>query len=627
MGMLWTRRTHTSTKSVVLLSVLVRYVDGITCKFLDGGGVMAEGYKSADVPDLEWWINQITQGIAFRKKYAYEEKWSTWRSWNRGQFQRGQIPDNIYFKFIRSLVPRTYFRNPSIAISATKPGLDYFLLSKLLERVDNKLMDHMGIKGQMKSAVLKATMFGTGFIFRGYGSEFAHTPIDITTQEPDAGTRKMRNRVEYNDLIRDNQPWALDTHPGSVIFPAYTPNVHAARWVCQEIIRSRDDVLDDPRLENKDGLEQAMKGQKAGKLIASGMDDRTRSGIRLWVVRDKKTGLVFVLAPYTPNGIPNTMVKPMFLEEDKLQRNGRLPCYPLIFNEDDEQCWGVPDSIIIEPQQYEINEINTQIRSHRRVLLKKFLYQRGMVDPDELDKLLADDNVNIGIAVQDVTAVRPMEAGGLPPGLVEGKQLINQNVQELLGLGVNQFGEYAPGSADRSATETQVVNQASQIRTDERRDAGADLITDLITDMNDDITEYWGEEMLADVAGPAGVPIWIKFQPELLRNASWDVKVDPDSSVPLTKQYKEQKAQQVYATLYGKNQSANPEELTRWYLSEMYGTEADSIIMNPAMNTTPQNPMSLPQAMQHIQQLPQSARAAVGQPQGNVVPGPGAVRR
>jgi|SRR5215469_1594563 len=576
---------------------------------------MAEGYrKGTDQPDVEWWINQIQAGKQFRKKYACEEKWTTWRAWGRGQFQRGQLPSNIYFKFIRSMVPRTYFRNPSIAISATKPGMDYFLLSRLLERVDNKLMDHMGLKKSLKSCVLKATMFGSGFIVRGYGAEFAHTPIDITTSSPDLGGRRLQNKVEYNDLIRDNQPWALDAHPGSIILPAYCPSINAARWVVRELVRSRMDVMDDNRLTNKDYLEEqapGRKGARAGRLIASGMDDKSRTGITLYEVRDKKTGLVFVITPYTADGRTSSDQKPLFQEEDKLQRNGRLPAYGMIFNEDDEQCWGIPDSIIIEPQQYEINEINTQIRAHRRILLKKFLYNLGSISPDELDKLLADDNINNGIAVSDINGVRPLEAGNLPPGLVEGKQLIGQEVQEALGLGVNQFGEYAPGSADRSATEANIVNQAMQIRMDERRDVVADLIVNLIQDLNDDIAEYWGQEMVQDVAGPAGIPIWIKFQPELLANSQWDVKVDPDSMVPMTKQYKEQKAMQVYQA-FGQDPTVNHQELVRWVLSEMYGTDADSILLNPAMNTSPENPMNLQQAGQAIGQMPPAAQAAVG---------------
>jgi len=342
------------------------------------------------------------------------------------------------------------------------------------------------------------------------------------------------------------------------------------------------------------------------------MTERNRQGIILWQIRDKKTGLVFVIAPYTSVGVRNSIQEPLYIGEDRLQRNNRLPAYPIIFTEDDEQFWGVPDSIIIEPQQYEKNEVRAQLRAHRRILLKKMLVGVGNMDPDEEGKLTADDNVDNIVKVKDITQVRELNAGQLPPGLMEMDSLIDHEVETLMGLGVNQFGEYAPGSADRSATESNIVNQATQIRADERRDMCADVVVDVVQDMNDDIVEYWGDDMVADVAGPAGVPIWVKFQPEMLRQIQWDVKVDPDSAVPLTKQYREGKAAELYKMLYGTNQQVNPEALTHFFLSEMYGSDADSILTNPIMQTTPQQPMSLPEAMQHIQNLPGAARQGLG---------------
>ena len=566
---------------------------------------MPQGYKADGAVDVPWWIEQVTKGKSFRKIAAFEDRWPAWRRWGRGEWDKGILPSNVYFKMVRTLVPRTYFRNPSVSITQTKPGLEYMLLAKLLERVDNKLIDIMGVKEQMKRAVLNATMFGTGFIRRGYGAEFTPTPADISTEGPDVGGRKRQLRVEYNDLIKADQPWALSAHPGDMILPEYCTDMHSARWVCYETTRSTQDLMDDPRFEDKGGLQEGLAPKSAGSMVHQ-PGGRKAKGTVVWEIRDKKAGLVFVLAPYQNNS-QQPDAKPLYEEEDRLQRNGRLPAYPLIFNSDDEVVWGIPDSIIIEPQQVEANEVRTQLKYHRRALLKKMLIQKGMMTPDEMSKLLSDDNVDIGILVGDINGVKPLEAGNLPPGLIEMGQLISQEVQEQLGLGVNQFGEYAPGSADRSATEANIVNQATAIRIDERRDTSADLITLLVSDMNDDIAEYWSEEMIVDIAGPAGRPIWLKAQPELLRDGHWDVKVDPDSSIPLTKQYREQKAMQMYAAFFGKNQFVDPQELTHFVLNEAYGVDADAILANPAMNTSPQNPMTPQQAAQHLQQMPQGA--------------------
>jgi hypothetical protein len=189
---------------------------------------------------------------------------------------------------------------------------------------------------------------------------------------------------------------------------------------------------------------------------------------------------------------------------------------------------------------------------------------------------------------------------------MESEQVIDREVQELLGLGSNQFGEYAPGSADRTATEASIVNAATQIRIDERRDTCADLLVEFTRDMNHVIIEHWTQDIVLDVVGPAGVPLWISVQPELLREALYDTKVDPDTSLPMTKALREQKATAFYMQAKD-NPLLDPQHLTAFWLNEMYGVDADFIMKSPVMNTSPDQPMPLAQATQQIQQMPAGA--------------------
>ena len=440
--------------------------------------------------------------------------------------------------------------------------------------------------------------------------EFTPTPEAFTTTDPDAGGRRVMRRVEYNDLVHPNAPWALAAHPGQTVVPANTSDIHSARWLCYECVRPIDDIMDDPRFENTQSLQDGMRGGTAGArgqmLVQGSAYDRMRDGVVLWEIRDKKTGLVFVMAPFS-NAPADKKV--LFRAEDDLQVQRRLNYYPLIFNTDDEVFWGVPDSQIIEPQQVEKNEIRTQQMYHRRAALVKFAYEVGSITPDELSKLLSDDNVNIGVAFKNINGFREIPAVPIPQALIEMDELVDHEVQEILGLGTNQFGEYAPGSADRTATEAQVVNMATQIRVDERRDACADLLVYLVQDMNHILTERWDETMILDIAGPGGVPIWLQFQPTALHSLDYDVKVDPDTSLPLTKQLREQKA----ATLFqlGKNDPFIDQfNLRRFVLNETYGVDADWLLQNPAMQTTQQSPMQVGEAAQQLRQI----GARTGQP-------------
>jgi len=554
-----------------------------------------DGYTTGGKPIPQYWIEAVAKGKTFRRTYAREESWPTWRRWYRGEWRPDILPSNVYFKMMRTLIPRIYYRNPSISLTPSKPGVENLLLAKLLERADNKLIDVLGVKGQMKRAVQHGVMFGTGGLRLGYGAEFTPTPSDLDTSDPDTGGTRAKRRVEYNDLVHANMPWILAAHPGQVVVPHGTVDIHTARWVCFEDVRPLSDIQADPRFKNTDGI---MSGITEGRLLArsQSMTDRNREGVILWEIRDKKTGLVFVMAPHAVN--TKTADKVLFCEEDDLQVNGRLPYYPLIFNNDDEVFWGIPDSQILAPQQGEVNEIRTQLRNHRRVAIAKMFVALGAVSPDELSKLI-DGNSQGAIQVKDINGVREMTHAGLAQiiQILESTgAVLSQEIQELLGLGVNQFGEYAPGSADRSATEATIVAQATQIRIDERRDACADLLVDVTSDMNHTIIEHWDSNMVLDVLGPEGVPIWVEFQPRLLHEAVYDIKIDPDTSLPMTKALREAKSTAFYERAK-MNPLIDPLKLTKFWVGEQYGIDADHMIRDQsAPGASPQNPMSMDQA-------------------------------
>jgi hypothetical protein len=554
---------------------------------------MVDGYTRGGIPIPEYWVGEINRGKAFRKEKAFETKWADWRRYYRGEWKAGILPSNIFFKMMRTMVPRIYYRNPSVSLTPTRPGVENMVLTKLMERADNKLHDIMGTKGQMKRAVQQAIMFGTGGVRLGYGAEFSPTPDDLGTSEPDAGGSKFAHHVEYNDLVHPNMPWLMAAHPGSVIVPVGAPDIHAARWVCFETWRSAADLKADPRFRHTDSLGDGTHAGSGGMLLAKSSGQKSQPGVQLWEIRDKKTGMVFVMAP-NANDQRSSQQKTLYCETDDLLYNKRLNYYPLIFNMDDEAFWGIPDSQIMEPQQIEKNEVRTQMMYHRRVALAKFLYETGSIAPDELAKLV-DGNIFNGIQVKSINGVKEFNPPAIPPALLQMEADIDRETQEIIGLGVNQFGEYAPGSADRSATESQIVNQATQIRMDERRDACADLLTDVTSHINHIILEHWTGDIVLDVMGPEGVPIWIKFQAHELKDALYDIKIDPDTSIPQTRQLREQRAFALYAQLK-QNPLIDPMQLTRYLTNEIDGVWADSLIK--MQNTSPQNPAPLSAVIQ-----------------------------
>ena len=136
-----------------------------------------QGYINGS-PDVGWWREQITAGIAFRKQMTHEPRWPIWRNYYRGNWRTGVMPKPLFFTMIRTVVPRIYFRNPSVSVVATKPGPLNMAGARVLERIDNKLIRSMRFKKQMKRMVQHAFMFGTGVGKLGFGAQYSPTPLE-----------------------------------------------------------------------------------------------------------------------------------------------------------------------------------------------------------------------------------------------------------------------------------------------------------------------------------------------------------------------------------------------------------------------------------------------------------------
>lgn len=568
------------------------------------------GYLSGGRPDIGWWASQIRAGLKFRKDFAMEQSWERWRAYYRGRFQPNTLPSNLFFKMARTIVPRTYFRNPSVSVMSSRPGTENLIFAQILNRVDNKMIRRMKVKQQAKDIVQNTFFFGTGFGKMGFGAQYAFTPDLLETVKPNR--KDGRGSPEYNSFIQDNMPWFSSVHPGNIVVPAGCRNLAEAPWIAELHRRPLDDVRSDPRLKNVAGLTGAsMRNRMASELDNSGINRNTRASssvdtIDLWEIRDKRTQQVIVIAPYKLSD------KALYNDEDPLQHRRGIPYYDIVFNPDDEVFWGVPDGQILEPLQREKNEIRTWMMYHRRLSLIKLLYQENMIDENELTKLLNGTPLAaVQVKGNPDQIIKILEMADIPDGLIKMDNIVDADVRDTLGQSRNQLGEFSQASARHTKFEAQVVQAASEIRIDERRDVMADMLVDMAEDLHYIMFDRWGsQELLIDVVGPMGIPFWLSFRPQMLRNGAYEVKVDPDSSVPETRDVRERKAVEVYGLLKT-NPLIGPVQLTQYLLRELYGVDMDGMLMLPQGLGTMAQPMNVGQYQQVLQGMSQQVPGLV----------------
>jgi hypothetical protein len=482
---------------------------------------------------LEYWKAEIRAGIRYRTLYGRTNDWERYKTMYRGLWNKGVIPVNIIYALGRSLIPQVYFRSPRISVNPRKPG--YAMHARVLERIDNYLINETGLKDQLKSNVLDCYLFGRGPGVIGYDSEYGFNPKFLSDEYSDLTLTKFGKRgelIEYSDNVKPGYPWYMRCSPSDFIVPWGTSRWEEARWYAIRKMRMLRDIKEDPKYTNKTDLKAPFKNKLEGsvdgvnKSIRGSDEDSQNEWVELFEVHDKRSGMIF--------GLALDHNKFLRADPDYLQVEG-LNAEVLGFNEDPDFFWWSSDCRMIEPQQAELNDVRTSSSKHRRVALLKVLFDKGMVGKEELEKLL-DGDIKAAVGIDagtsgDIRKAVALFQSHVPPDLTMAAREIREDVREIIGFSRNQMGSFEESSGRRTAHEAEIVRAASMIRIDERRDAMADHLERIIRKENQLIFSNWTKERVIDIIGNDGARYWVRFTgPEIRSEVSY--KINPEESIP-----------------------------------------------------------------------------------------------
>ena len=387
----------------------------------------------------------------------------------------------------------------------------------------------------------------------------------------------------------------LTPHTGSFVVPDASTKLSEVPWVAEWISRPLEDLKSDSRFRHTKDL-GPVKARDTELIGGSRIMEKSSEYIDLLEIRDKRNGKVIVCSP-------GMQSKVHLFEDDDLQFDGRVPYLDLVFNEDEEVFWGVPDAAILEPHQREINEIRTQQMLHRRMALIRILYDVGKIDESEVMKMLGEDVVAAIKCKGDPNSSTKQLEVDIPDALFKFDLQVMSDVRENLGFSRNEFGEMTPPEARTSATEIAVVRAASQIRVDERRDMVADVLVDSVKYFHEMIFRFWRTPQVVDIAGPMGIPIWVTVTPSQLSTAKYNIHVDPDTAVPETRAVRRDQAMKMYAIM-SQNPYIDPIKLLMYFVNEMGMPQLDDLMpMFPPLAGSMAEPMTVQQYGMFNQEL------------------------
>lgn len=560
-----------------------------------------------EIDEIVKWEENRLGGIAYMKDFAEPHNWEIYRNYYRGKFLSGQEGKRKYsvaliFSILRSMLPRIYFTNPQVVVTNEKPG--FYLKSKIVQKIDNKMIRKTKIKTTFKDAILEAGLCGTVPILTGFDTEYGYDPRfkekildERTGEEVEIGgtllqfDKKSGDKLEYDEMIKPGRPWAETQRPEYFIVPYGYSRLWKVPWVMRMYVRHLDDVKRDPRLVGAKDIKangmSTFDWLKEDKLHIKMPSQNYGDFVFLWEIRDLKSGRLMIMQEGNKKFLYN--------EKDELQKYGN-PYFELTFNYDDLTFWGLPDAKFLEDQQLAINETRTLHMEHRRISKLRFIYDENIMHDDEIQKLVTEDTGTAIKANGDVDKGVKVFQPYVPPDFNVDVEAIRKDAREISGFSRNQVGEFEGGR--RTATESNIVNMASQIRVSERKDMVADLLVDIIQKYNKYIFSQWNVQQVEDIVGPDGTRYWVTFSYKDIES-DYTFRVDPESGMPVSSEQKKQEAIAVAQYIHnsplvalalqaGKESPYNLEALDRYVLSQFEGVPIEEIM--PATAGTGRNP-------------------------------------
>lgn len=395
-------------------------------------------------------------GVTFRT----QTRESTWRRSERQYVGRhfdqmdgseldknwDRITVNMSFSTINTIVPYTTGSEPSFWIEpflkpATKASA--LLLKAWLNRQWRS--DEMNGQEELEVTETDSLIYGDGWM-----EVLWDTYLD--GGEPD----DQFGLDEPNEYVRI---WVERTSPWDVWVDPYADGIHNARWVAIRKWTPLETLKDDDRYSNTANL-------NVGESPASTNNTDKPEGTHAYFMNDvERDGLVQLIEFYdvlaremiafVPGyDLPLRHIKgilpPLFQ-----RKNYRIPRSPYGMGEL-EQLWSL---------QQELNKTRSQMITHRRRNVAKYLARRGSLSEDAQNALSSQEIGEI-VWVEGNQSfdeiVKPMDMAQMNADAYQVSDLVTRDIYEISG--VNEYLRGATPSVSRTATEASIIESASNIK-------------------------------------------------------------------------------------------------------------------------------------------------------------------
>jgi hypothetical protein len=461
---------------------------------------------------VDEWFEEIGRGLEFRDLYGLEQTWSKAEALFYALKGSG-IGPNIIEGMGDALLSELTVSKPTYLVKPLRQ--EVIEQAKVLQSLDNQLVDTMSMRTQVETSCLHAFLWGRGILKIGYDSEFGFDPdLDIGAASPLGplgGTFSQYDesgRMIESGICDPGMPWVMACPPHDIVVPWGTRDLETAPWIAHRVVRHIDEMKSDDKYENTGAVQPTMSMRdfvssyltvnKPYRIGATLKKDTTSSEyVEIWEIHERRTRQIYAIV----------VGYDKFIRRDTnyLQLRG-LPFVSIGFIPSARCFWTSSDAFLLMQAQGELDDISVQASKQRRHASLKFAYDGDLIDDDEVEKAISS---RTGVAFKtkggDIrNAIAPFMAS---PNMMlyNDADFVRRNARESIGLSRNQLGEFE-WRGRRTATEVMSVDSHSMTRLSRRKLEVVRAYREVIKKVNEIIFAYWNQEKYLEVQG-----VWVPF--------------------------------------------------------------------------------------------------------------------
>jgi hypothetical protein len=482
------------------------------------------------------WEEELSRALEYRKSYGLENSWKD----NEALFYSvhpslANAGPNLIVSTGDALLSALVESDPAMLVSPATSG--DVLGARMLEALDNDLLEDLGLSEEMEIAALHCFLYGKGIFKIGYDSEWGwdesfglgrKKPLGLSLTQFDS----KGQRIEFREDIRPGMPWVRAVLPHDILVPWGVRSCEDAPWIAHRVVRHVEDVKADVKYSGTRDLQPVMSMKDFMKsyttvpkpLRVGHTDFRLGEGssnvefVELFEIHDRRTGKIYVIATGHDKFLRN--------DTDLLQTKG-LPFVDFSFIPAARSFWVTPDALYLNPQQAELSDITLQAAKQRRLSVVKAVVKDGAMSDTQISLLTSPDVggvVKTSNGEDPRTAVAFMTPSNNNMLLYQDAEAVRRDAREMVGFSRNQMGEYE-ASGRRTAREATIVQMSSSSRLTRREKIVKNAYRKLMMKINSLIFDLWTTPRWVEFMGVDGARKWAEVTGSQLRG-NYRYKVD-----------------------------------------------------------------------------------------------------